>query len=127
MQDGAQADWSPTPAALTDLERCFKICFLMIPAMVPRQEAPRSCWSSQPPHAAAVSSLSGLTRPEERRLSAHPRRDSRPRPRPTAAAAAAAENPEHDAQAAAAAAGAILAAASPKRPGEGGGGAAGSG
>lgn len=38
----AEADWPPTPEALADLERCFRICFLMSPAMVPRQEASHS-------------------------------------------------------------------------------------
>lgn len=35
----AETHWAPTPEALADLERCFRICFLMSPAMVPRQEA----------------------------------------------------------------------------------------
>lgn len=32
----------PPRRALTDLERCFRICFLMSPAMVPGREAPRA-------------------------------------------------------------------------------------
>lgn len=32
----------PHAEALTDLERCFRICFLMSPAMVPGREAPRA-------------------------------------------------------------------------------------
>lgn len=32
----------PPPEALTDLERCFRICFLMIPAMVPGRREPRA-------------------------------------------------------------------------------------
>jgi hypothetical protein len=59
-----------------------------------------------------ASSLSGLTGPEERRLSAHSR-ETLEAPAETTAVA---ENTEHDAQATAAAASAILAAASPKRP-----------
>lgn len=78
---------------------------------------------SLPPLFVASSSLSGLTRPEESRLSAHAR--ERPEaPAEATAAAAAAEDPTHRSQAALAAAGAILAAASPKRPGGGRGGAA---
>lgn len=77
---------------------------------------------SLPPLFVASSSLSGLTRPEESRLSAHAR--ERPEaPAEATAAAAAAEDPAHRAQAAVAAADAILAAASPKRPGGGRGGA----
>lgn len=80
--------------------------------MVPRREAPRSpLGSSLPPLSGAVSSLSGLTRQKERRLSAH---GERPKALAEAtAAAAAAEDREHLAQAAATTAGAILAAASP--------------
>lgn len=95
----------------------------MIPAMVPAALLSRR--SSQPPHFAAVSSRSRLTRPEEKRRSAHSRERLEALAEATAAAAAA-ESPEHDAQDAAAAASAILAAASPKRPGAGkgvGGGA----
>lgn len=77
---------------------------------------------SLPPLFVAASSLPGLTRPEESRLSAHAR--ERPdAPAEATAAAAAAEDREHRAQASVAAAGAILAAASPKRPGGGRGGA----
>lgn len=74
--------------------------------------------SSLPPLFVAVSSLSGLTRPEERRVNTH----ARDRPEPPAeatSATAAAKDREHSAQVAAAAAGAILAAASPKRSGGG--------
>ena len=74
--------------------------------------------SSLPPLFVAVSSLSGLTRPEERRVSTHAR-DRPEAPAEATAATAAARDREHCAQAAAAAAGAILAAASPKRSGGG--------
>lgn len=100
---------------LADLERCFRICFLMIPAMVP---AGLERSSQPPPPFTAVSSRSRLTGTEERRPSAHSRERLEALAEATAAAAAA-ESPEHDAQAAAAAASAILAAASPKRPGAG--------
>lgn len=100
---------------LADLERCFRICFLMIPAMVP---AGLERSSQPPPPLTAVSSRSRLTGTEERRPSAHSRERLEALAEATAAAAAA-ESPEHDAQAAAAAASAILAAASPKRPGAG--------
>lgn len=100
---------------LADLERCFRICFLMIPAMVP---AGLERSSQPPPPLTAVSSRSRLTGTEGRRPSAHSRERLEALAEATAAAAAA-ESPEHDAQAAAAAASAILAAASPKRPGAG--------
>lgn len=54
----AEADWPPTPEALADLERCFRICFLMSPAMVPGQEAARSLRVSH----CLLSSWSGLAR-----------------------------------------------------------------
>lgn len=77
-----------------------------------------SLGSSLPPLFEAVSSLSGLTRPKERRLSAHAR--ERPEaPAEATAAASVAGDREHLPYAAAAAADAILAAASPKRPGGG--------
>lgn len=74
--------------------------------------------SSLPPLFVAVSSLPGLTRPEERCLSTHAW-DRPEAPAEATAATAAAKDREHRAQAAAAAASAILAAASPKRPGGG--------
>lgn len=105
------------PKALTDLERCFRICFLMSPAMVPGREVLRAFLSSLPPPSVAVSSLSGLTRPEERFLGTHAGDSPEALAEAAAAAAAtAAKDPEHLVQAAKAAASAILAAASPKRP-----------
>lgn len=74
--------------------------------------------SSLPPLFVAVSSLSGLTRPEERRVSTHARDRAEP-PAEATSATAAAKDREHSSQVAAATAGAILAAASPKRSGGG--------
>lgn len=87
----------------------------MSPAMVPGREVLRAFLSSLPPPSVAVSSLSGLTRPEERLLGTHAG-DSPGALAEATAAAAAAEDPEHLVQAAKAADSAILAAASPKRP-----------
>lgn len=90
----------------------------MSPAMVPGREVLRAFLSSLPPPSVAVSSLSGLTRPEERLLATHAGDSPEALAEATAAAAAAAaaEDPEHLVQAAKAADSAILAAASPKRP-----------
>ncbi|ELK10345.1 hypothetical protein PAL_GLEAN10015503 [Pteropus alecto] len=84
--------------------------------MVPGREVLRAFLSSLSPPSVAVSSLSGLTRPEERLLGTHAGDSPEALAEATAAAAAAAEDPEHLVQATKAAASAILAAASPKRP-----------
>lgn len=63
------------PRRRADLERCFRICFLMIPAMAPAgtHRSPRPARSGNAPHPSASPSPSGGDRGERRSRCQHSR------------------------------------------------------